>query len=395
MSNRPRRRSLAYCRLFFLSGGVMLGPPPSSAADQEIQPISARRLVAQACLSRLSTSSRSYLLPARERLIDVAAGIAGDVAGGLPPEAHYVMLDVDAPDAPIRDRLASAMKFPTTRAEALRWFGKHGEHRGGILPWALEEQCHALGDAIRRDNVDLAATRAGLIVQLVADAALPLSATARRDGRTHLIAVSAAGRLAGYADVAAPRDRLHSWFIRRMEERLRQRLEASTDAPPHGSTDVTGAVFALLIDALARGDLMLEADAALIDRWGVADDERFRAVESVYLEELDRRCGALMASQLAAAAHLAAGLIDAAVVQPGPAPTGAAPGARPSRAQPSPSPPARRAEMFVGSKNSGLYHRRDCRHAVKIKAENMVTFADVDTARQAGRQPCSVCKPDQ
>ncbi len=373
---------------------IACGAGLAAGADIETQPVAARRVVAHACWSRLSPAALAVLEPMRDRVVDVAVGVAGDVAGGLPPQAHYVMLDVGAPDAPIDKRLDAAAQFPADRARATQWFARHGQHNGGTLPWTLAEQCEALTDAVRRDDRELVATRAGLVIQLATDAALPFNATARRSRQSHAVSVAPESKLGGYADVALPCDRLHGWFIRKMDEPLLARVEARRAAPAR-LTDPTPAALALLIDALVVGDLMITADAELIDLWRVKDDARFRQIERAYLEEMDRRCGALMAAQLSAAADLATALIDAAVTTPGRAPVlSGTPGTRPPLTSSAPRPPLP-AAVLVGSKNSTVFHHRDCRHAAKIKPENMVTFASAEAARQAGRQPCSVCKPDQ
>lgn len=48
---------------------------------------------------------------------------------------------------------------------------------------------------------------------------------------------------------------------------------------------------------------------------------------------------------------------------------------------------------FVGSKKSNKFHDPDCRYAKRIKAKNLIVFASVDEAREAGYVPCKVCKP--
>jgi len=48
---------------------------------------------------------------------------------------------------------------------------------------------------------------------------------------------------------------------------------------------------------------------------------------------------------------------------------------------------------YVGSVKSNKYHYPTCQWALKIKAENLVTFKSAKEALEAGYIPCKVCKP--
>jgi phosphatidylserine/phosphatidylglycerophosphate/cardiolipin synthase-like enzyme len=48
---------------------------------------------------------------------------------------------------------------------------------------------------------------------------------------------------------------------------------------------------------------------------------------------------------------------------------------------------------FVASKNSGVFHKADCKSAAKISAKNLVHYATRDEAIQAGKKPCHECNP--
>jgi methylphosphotriester-DNA--protein-cysteine methyltransferase len=48
---------------------------------------------------------------------------------------------------------------------------------------------------------------------------------------------------------------------------------------------------------------------------------------------------------------------------------------------------------YVGSAKSNKYHYPDCKWALKIKSENLVTFKSAKEALAAGYIPCKVCKP--
>lgn len=49
--------------------------------------------------------------------------------------------------------------------------------------------------------------------------------------------------------------------------------------------------------------------------------------------------------------------------------------------------------MFVGSKESDVYHYPNCRYVKKILPENIIWFSSIEDARNHGYRPCKVCKP--
>ena len=48
---------------------------------------------------------------------------------------------------------------------------------------------------------------------------------------------------------------------------------------------------------------------------------------------------------------------------------------------------------YVASRNSGKYHRVTCDHADRILSENRIYYETAAEAEQAGKDPCSVCRP--
>jgi len=51
------------------------------------------------------------------------------------------------------------------------------------------------------------------------------------------------------------------------------------------------------------------------------------------------------------------------------------------------------AGVFVGSKNSNVFHRLDCTYAKRIKESNRVYFSSYEDAIAKGYRPCKVCNP--
>jgi hypothetical protein len=48
---------------------------------------------------------------------------------------------------------------------------------------------------------------------------------------------------------------------------------------------------------------------------------------------------------------------------------------------------------YVASKNSKVFHKKDCRAAARISPENLIGFKTRDEAIQSGRRPCKICNP--
>jgi hypothetical protein len=91
--------------------------------------------------------------------------------------------------------------------------------------------------------------------------------------------------------------------------------------------------------------------------------------------------GALLAANLITAAWAEAGKPELATAAFDPPPRGVA-------------IPHAVSVLYVGSRNSTVYHHPSCSHVPRIKLENRVTFDTQERARAAGRTPCKTCKPD-
>lgn len=48
---------------------------------------------------------------------------------------------------------------------------------------------------------------------------------------------------------------------------------------------------------------------------------------------------------------------------------------------------------YVSSKNSKVFHKSDCRFALAISKENIVTYNSAEEAIKAGKRPCKRCNP--
>lgn len=50
-------------------------------------------------------------------------------------------------------------------------------------------------------------------------------------------------------------------------------------------------------------------------------------------------------------------------------------------------------DVYVASKNSGVFHKPGCRWAQNISEENLVTYNSREEAIKAGKRPCKSCNP--
>jgi hypothetical protein len=48
---------------------------------------------------------------------------------------------------------------------------------------------------------------------------------------------------------------------------------------------------------------------------------------------------------------------------------------------------------YVASKNSKVFHKKDCRAAARISPENLIGFRTREEAIRSGRRPCKICNP--
>lgn len=79
--------------------------------------------------------------------------------------------------------------------------------------------------------------------------------------------------------------------------------------------------------------------------------------------------------------------------KPAPAPAKAAEPAKPAAKPAEPAKAAPTTTGLVGNKDSKTFHKADCTHAAKMKAENKVALASKAEAEKQGYKACKVCKP--
>lgn len=79
--------------------------------------------------------------------------------------------------------------------------------------------------------------------------------------------------------------------------------------------------------------------------------------------------------------------------KPATPPAKAAEPAKPAAKPAEPAKAAPAAAGLVGNKDSKTFHKADCQHAGKMKAENKVALASKAEAEKQGYKACKVCKP--
>ena len=336
------------------------------------------------------------------RLDEVRRSAIGEIIESGGPDVrpkrdhhHFIMLDVAARGGDQNARRAAAHEFPESCAAARKLFKRHGVDRdqGGMLPWIIMDRYRELVGAFEDGEEGLIARKAGVLLHFVTDAALPFNTTSNRDGQ-------AAGHLSWSAEQGSPnaiphrtvRYRCQGELIRRSQDQLQYEVRVWPERFQRVG-DPSKAVFAILGNSHSYVGPLLEIDADLISRLRITGADSFVASADEYYELLAARAGPIVESRLEAAALLTAELIAAAWAEAGsPLSENETSGPLPAAKT---SPTASPAEHpYVGSRNSTVFHRVDCPHARRIKAENRVHFETVEEALAAGRTPCKACRPD-
>ncbi len=270
---------------------------------------------------------------------------------------HYVSLDAAVGAASPEERRAAARRFPRERDRALALYERHGLREGGILPWIVQERYEATVRAFRSGESKKIVAETGVLLHFSVDAAMPFN-TAVKPGRQQLDQTNL----------------LHS-----LKNRLEYEVRVSPDrlAPVH---DVIETTF----------DVLLGAHRAAVE-WNAISDAASPAARGSSAEKLAEQAAPILETQIESGALLAANLIAAAWSEAGKPDLTTA-------AVVVPAPPATTprvsSAVFVGSRNSTVYHRPDCPHAARIKLENRVTYETQELVRAAARTPCKSCKPD-
>lgn len=375
------------------------GEPPQSAPDVYELTLSATLPLLPTPVAELTATDVETLRVELLRACDVKGEPGGDEAA-----RHYIKLDAAAESDAWADRLRAASACPVDRVEAQKLWAARRTRGGGLLPWALDEECNQLFDAFRQGDRERALRGIGRVVHLATDASLPFRTVSDRT-----IAESpdlcASDREALPMVPCHPVDR----FEVVLPARLRERFAYEVRVAPSRVRQIDDPPSAILEHLRATHrtvPALLAIDREVLAALRVADADHFAASIDAYYAHLADRAGPIMEDRIERAALLSADLILTAWARAGrpqlaPRPNppadkaaGAGAPAAGSASAPGTTSPAI-AEGFAGSANSTVIHRADCPHLRRIKPENLVRFKSLDEATAQGRTPCRTCKPDQ
>lgn len=354
--------------LLSLTTWSLAASPPEHAECDELYEIAAATAVPV-----LPTPLHAFFETRLEALRQAAAPGARVASGSKmttgEPQWHYVTLDIAAGAAnrseprpegsgpSLEERRAAARRFPRERDTALALYESLGVRDGGILPWVVQDRYVAMVQSFRSGEPERIVAEAGVLLHFCVDAAMPCNTATQRP------------------------QRLRDQTV--LFNQLKKRLEYEVRVAPQRLSpvkNVLDATFDVLRDAHHAADLLFAMDAAALP-----------AEREEYGEKWAERAAPILETQIETGALFAANLIAAAWVEAG----------KPDLTTAALIPPPRLvavphavAVLYVGSRNSTVYHHPDCSHAPRIKAENRVTFDTQEQARAAGRTPCKTCKPD-
>jgi len=203
------------------------------------------------------------------------------------------------------------------------------------------------------------------------------------------------------------RYRVAGEMVRRYRNRYLERVQVR----PRELHPISGPLepcFRHMLGSLARLEDLLTADREITERLGAKDGASLVRREDEYYELLDARCGDIMVERLGSAAMLAANLIVGAWEcagrtalghpdSPKAATAAVALEAKPAEApqdKPDAAEKAGSKVEYVGSRNSGVFHRSDCPHVKRISPSNLVHYESAEDAKRQGKRPCHVCLPE-
>ena len=373
----------------------------------------ARRIVVQSALPVLPEPLRATCQKLTDAIIEYAEEPENiwprDVAFRAREHWHYLLLDVAATKPDAESRRQAAREFPHAPSAARNLFRSHEVVHGGRLPWQLELLVGDLAGALAGGDEKQIATGAGHLIHFVCDAADPFSVSRNRRGQETGNADLGTQELGdprfAHQDVA---HRIGWELIRRNEYRYCEAVLANVGHIEE-IADPLDAIFETMNFALASHDTLCQADRALFQRMQLDDPSTLLQRSDEFYPLLDEACGSQCVENLAAASRLAGALILHAWRQAGSPPlqhvgNATLPPAPPTVAAPptadttaSPPPPAetpRTPGRFCASRNSRVFHRADCPHALRINPENLVWFDSLKDALDSGRRPCKTCRPD-
>ena len=371
----------------------------------------AHRIVVRRCVAALPPEIAPYFesrVPdLEERAVEPDGVWRRDRKMRLRANWEHLWIDIKAKNSSVSARMAAAEAFPRREVEARKLFKSLGFARqGGRLPWGVEDLHAELVRAFQQGDGDEIVKLAGHLTHFAWAASQPFNVTVNHAGRD-------TGNLyLGELDIGEPyfpHQSVHYRVMGEMVRRYRSRYLERVRVRPvelRPISDPLEPCFCHLVGSLARLDDLLTADRETTERLGATDGESLVKREDEFYELLDARCGDIVVERLRSGAILAAGLIAGAWERAGSpvvadlgAPSleaGTTPRAIPEeepRTEPASGEEAKTGR-YVGSKQSNVFHRPDCKHAKRIRPWNLVYYESAEDAKRQGKRPCRICRPE-
>ncbi len=318
---------------------------------------------------------------------------------------HRVAMDVAAKEQTRDARMAAALNFPNRRSAAKRLYGKQSIRGGnGTLLWVVEDQYKELVDGFAAGTQDEIIRLTGALIHFATDAAFPFAATANYDGKLtgnlHLGRLRMGHPHYAHRDVAA---RFSAELIRRNRSRYAEliTIDLSEYDPVNEPIIRTRAV---LMAALADLDIVTSADADVVELMQITGGDQLLDRADEYYSLMDERCSDVCAARLNHAVVLAANLVGGAwsaagepsleeIQERGLVPDEEEQAELVASEKPEATEQAPKKGLYVGSRNSNVFHQPHCKFAEQISPDNLVHFESMKSAKDGGRRGCRFCRP--
>ena len=378
--------------------GVLLGAAATAGGEQSDDRFTAHQIVALKSIDCLPADIAPLFRQRRESFQQFAMvpGVEWTRDRTLRRCNHWheVAADVAAEVQDRDSRIAACRSFPRDKVVAQKLYQQCGLHKHGVLPWGIDECYDRLVEAFEAGDADDVVARAGHLAHFVADAMNPFRVSANDDGSaTGNITMGSGRGIHPQSDYRSVRERFEVGLMTRHAADYAHTLDIS-NADYEPVWEVIPKTFEFVEDSLAVLDQVARADREIMAKLEISDRKSFRANERLYFVTMEESCRDICIDRLRAAAVLTGNLIGGAWQTAG-EPLLESIGRRDveSVATGSQADPAART-VFVGSKNSNVFHRPDCKFAKQISQDNLVTFESAVQARRQGRRACKACKPE-
>ncbi len=377
-------------------GVTLLFLTPTANADEQH---AAHRLVARKAIEGLAPDIRPVFEANRAAFINSAVepgdGWTRDRAMNRRKRWHELEADVSADAQNLEARMRAFDAFPRNEREAQRLYRRSSGRNGGRLPWAVAELHQQLIESLRIGDTTQAIQYAGHLTHFVTDAANPFRVTANHHGQLTDNPTYGATRSVHPDDADhSVRERFNVGLLSRYAGTYDPDIHISEDASTRFAEPLSAA-FGLIELSLSVVDHVAKTDREAITALGITDSESFAANRTDYLKTLDENCGDIAVSQLSAAASTTAQLINSAWISAGKPTLNPGSGAPDATSNAKPTGVASlTGASFVGSKNSNVFHKPNCRFAKQISSENLVTYPSAVAARKDARRGCRSCEPE-